>query len=185
MRRLCYCTGSGSTMVRSENFRDGYLVPTSVGPKRADEIQPNTPATLSVPGVDADGLVVYTAKYGGSAGNDIFVSHETGETGPGHESRPLAVSFDPDDEDGRAIVVTFGTTSGGFTMLPTAQQIADLVSAEAVLLDVVMVEAGGDGTGDAGVIDPTYLGGGADDGDWRKFNVNGGDCMRVNAVEVI
>lgn len=184
MRRFYFCSDDGLHCLRSENFKDDMLVMTNVGKRRADELQGSTKASLIVPGaLDATGNVTYTARHGGLAGNTIFVEHETGESGVGHEYRSLGVSVDINDEDGVRVVVTFGTTGGGFIITPTAQQVADVVNAAPALADLFSASPGG--TGDVAVSEPTYLAGGLDDGDWRKFNVPGGNCLRINTVEVI
>lgn len=185
MRRFYYCDNSDSvSRLRMEIFKDNMLVPSNIGSKRADEFVGCTKAQLVVNGaVGATGDVTYTSRHGGTCGNNIFVEQTTGELGVGHESRALAITVDLEDEDGISILITYGTTSAGATITPTAQQIATLVNQEPLLAEVVSAASGG--SGDAGVIEATYLDGGLDDGDWRKFNVNGGNCLRVNTVEVI
>jgi len=160
------------------------MVPTGIGAKRADALVGSTKASLTVPGLHgATGDVVYTAIHGGIAGNSIFIEYEIGETGDEHLSRALAVSVDLEDEDGVRVVVTFGTTGAGFTITPTAQQVADVVNADVTLQE--LLEAVPAGTGDTGPVDPVYFSGGIEDGDWRKFNVKDGTCLRINTVEVI
>jgi hypothetical protein len=184
MRRLYYCSADGLSCLRSETFKDDTLIRTNVGERRADTLQGSTKASLTVLGaIDSSGDVTYTARHGGSAGNNIFVEHEPGDTGTGHEFRQLAVLVDTADEDGVRVVVTYGTTGGGFTIIPTAQQIADAVNADPDFAAILVATPGG--SGDASTIDPTYLSDGADDGDWRKFNVRGGNCLRISTVEVI
>jgi hypothetical protein len=184
MRRLCYCSDDGVNVLRYEVFSEETLVPTNVGSKRADLLQGCTKSSLVVPGfINALGNVTYTARHGGAGGNRIFVEHQTGSTGPEHASRPLAASADTNDEDGIRLVVTFGTTGGGFSIRPTAQQVVDAVNGSPTASALVTVVPGG--TGDAGVIVPTYLTGGLDDGDWRKFTVHRGTCLRINTVEVV
>jgi hypothetical protein len=186
MRRLYFCSEDGSQVIRSESFADDYLVPTSVGGKRSDTLQGATKATLTIPGATGvDGDVVYTSWHGGSGGDNFFVEHTVGETGEGFESRAHAVLFDPDNEDGMAIAVVFGTTSGGATIVPTAQQVADLVNGKAELAQVTTAAVGGTGNANVGELVPTYLQGGTDNGDWRKFNDIRGVCRRINTVEVI
>lgn len=184
MRRFYFCSADGLSCLRTETFKDDMLVTTSVGKKRADELQGCTKASLTVAGASAStGDVTYTARHGGAAGNTIFVEHETGLSGVEHAYRALAVAVDTQDEDGVRVVVTFGTTGGGYIITPTAQQVADVVNASPDLVDLLVASPGG--TGDVGLVEPTYLGGGADDGDWRKFNVARGSCLRINTVEVI
>jgi hypothetical protein len=184
MRKLCFCSATGLDVVRSETFQDDALVPTNVGTKRADQLQGSTKARLVVPGlVNAQGSVTYTAKQGGAIGNKVFIEQTTGQVGSSFPGRTLAASVDLADEDGFRVVVTFGTTGSGASIRPTAQQVANLVNAAPVIRDLVVATAGG--SGDVGLISPTYLTGGADDGDWRKFNVKRGDCLRINTVEVM
>jgi len=184
MRRLYFCSKDGSRVVRTETFPDDYAVPTNMGGKRADALQGSSKATLVAPGATgATGNVTYTARHGGSSGNNIFIEHTPGETGAEHPDRPLEVIVDLEDVDGISVMVVFGTTSSGFTIVPTAEQVANAINTKAELRDVVAAASGG--TGDVGVVDPTYLGGGSDNGDWRKFNVYGGDCLRINTVEVV
>lgn len=184
MRRFYFCSADGLTCMRSETLKDDTLVMTNIGKRRADELQGSTKASLTVPGkTGATGNVTYTARHGGSAGNRVFVEHETGPSGVGHEFRQLGATVDTGDEDGIRVVVTFGTTGGGYIITPTAQQVANAVNAAPSLVDILTATPGG--TGDVGTIEPTYLAGGLDDGDWRKFNVSGGNCLRINTVEVI
>lgn len=184
MRKLCYCSDDGPYVVRSETFPDDALVPTNVGSRRADQLQSSAKASLSVGGhASVTGDVLYTAKQGGTCGNSIYIEQTPGNVGGSAPSRALAASADLNDDDGIRIVVTFGTTSLGASIRPTAQQIADMVNATNVVRDLIQATPGG--TGDAGTIVPTYLGGGLDDGDWRKFNVKRGDCLRINTIEVI
>ncbi len=186
MQRLYYCSEDGSKLLLSETFADDYLVPTSIGGKRADALQASSKASLAAAGaVDVNGDVTYTSFHGGSGGNNIFIEQVVGATGLGNESRSLGVTFDPSDVNGMAVVVVFGTNVGGATVVPTSQQVADLVNAEFELSEFVTAVAGGTGSGGVGVLDPTYLGGGANDGDWRKFNDVRGSCRRVNAVKVV
>jgi hypothetical protein len=185
MRRFYFCSADGLTCLRSETFKNDMLVMTNIGKKRADELQGSTKASFVAPGklVGPGGEVTYTARHGGSAGNAIFVEHEEGESGFEHAYRALAVAVDTEDESGIRVTITFGTTGGGYIITPTAQQIADVVNAAPELAEILTATAGG--TGDAVPLDPSYLSGGADDGDWRKFNVQGGNCLRINTVEVI
>jgi len=184
MRRLFFCSADGLMILRSEIFADDMLVPTNVGSKRADMLIGSTKASLTLPGaVNASGDVTFTAKHGGSSGNSIFVGYEIGETGAVHLSRSLAVAVDLQDEDGISVLVTFGTTGAGFTITPTAQHVADVMNADPAVQDILVATP--NGTGDVGAIDPTYFIGGADDGDWRKFNVKNGTCLRINTIEVI
>ena len=184
MRRFYFCSSDGLTCLRSETLKDDMLVKTNVGMVRADALQGSTKASLTIVGAqDSSGDVTYTAVHGGTGANTFFVEHEVGETGPEFPHRQLAVTLDPDDEDGARFVVTFGTTGGGFTITPTAQQVADLISNDPIVSEHLIAAPGG--TGDVGVSDPTYLTGGKDDGDWRKFNVRGGNCLRINTVEVV
>lgn len=184
MRKLCYCSETGLDVVRSETFQDDALVPTNVGTRRADQLQGSSKASLVVPGlINALGNVTYTARQGGACGNRVFVEQTTGSTGSSFPGRTLAVSSDLHDEDGIRITVTFGTTGSGASIRPTAQQVANLLNADLVVKGLILATPGG--SGDVGVIAPTYLAGGADDGDWRKFNVKRGDCLRINTVEVM
>lgn len=185
MQRLYYCSEDGSRVLRSETFADDYLVPTSIGGKRADALQASTQSSLVVTGaVDINGRVTYTAFHGGSGTNNIFVEHTAGATGSGNENRPLIMTFDPNDENGLAVVVTFRTDGSGITVTPSSQQVADIINVPA-LAEVVIAAAGGTGVGDADLLAPTYLGGGADVGDWRKFNDVRGSCRRVNTIKVV
>lgn len=184
MRRFYFCSADGLTCLRTEVLKDTMLVMTNIGKREAQDLQGSTKATLLVPGkTGSTGDVTYTARHGGTGPNSFFIEHEVGDTGPEHLSRPLAVSVDTEDEDGVRIVVTFGTTGAGATITPTAQEVATVVNAASYLQELVSASPGG--TGDAGFVTPTYLEGGLDDGDWRKFNVSGGNCLRVNTVEVI
>jgi hypothetical protein len=184
MRKLCYCSDDGSRVARFETFPDDAQVPTNVGTKRADMLQGSTKATLVAPGhANPSGSVTYTAKHGGVAGNRLFVEQTPGATGAEHASRPLSVTVDPNDEDGVRVLVTFATTGGGFSIRPTAQQVSTLLNSTPAVVEFVSATPGG--TGDVATMPPTYLVGGLDDGDWRKFNVHGGGCLRINSVEVL
>jgi len=186
MRRFYFCSADGIAVLRSENFADDYLVPSNMGGKRADSFVGSAKSSLEVPGaINDDGKVTYTAWHGGVSGNTLFVEHTSGVTGPGNESRALDAAIDLNDVNGISVVLTFGTTSGGFTLIPSSQQVADVINGKAVLQDFITATAGGTGTGSVDVLTPTYLGDGADDGDWRKFNDVIGSCRRVNTVEVV
>jgi hypothetical protein len=184
VRKFYYCSDTGPTVIRFETFPDDALVLTNVGIKRADQLQGSTKASLIAPGlVNAFGRVVYTTRHGGSYGNRIFVEQTTGTVGEAHPSRPHAATIDTSDEDGVSIVVTFGTTIDGVSVRPTANEIAGLINTHPVISEFVVAASGG--AGDVGLIDSTYLSGGADIGDWRKFNVKHGVCLRINTIEVM
>jgi len=115
-------------------------------------------AALTVPGVDANGDVTYSAKFPGQQGNLVAVTHEVGATGAGNESRALAVVV----THGLAptVVVTFGTDGVGDSVVPDANALKALLDADADLARHATVAVGGTGASGVGAIASTVLAGG-------------------------
>lgn len=180
MRRFCYCDPETGEVLRFENFQDYHEIETALGTKPAADIVGCTKATITIPGPTVDGNVVYTARHGGKAGNNIRVEHREGQEGPEHKDRLLTVS-----RDGFSVVVTFGTDSAGNILVPTATNVVDLIAGDESASDLLSASFGGGGGGAVTPAPPMPLIGGKDDGDWRKFRDKGGNCRRVNTVEVI
>lgn len=181
MRRFCYCDSDTGEVLRFETFPDNHQVPTAVGTKLASQIEPCTKATITFPGATGNnGKMIYTAKHGGKVGNKIRVEHVAGEEGPEHINRLLEVVC-----DGFDISVNFGTDEYGNILVPTAANVADLINNDEAASRLVSAATDGDGDGEVPTAPLVPLIGGKDDGDWRKFRDKGGNCRRVNTVEVI
>lgn len=180
MRRFCYCDPATGKVLRFESFRDHHEIDTALGKKRAGDVVGCSKASITIPGSTVDGNVIYTARHGGKVGNNIRVEHREGPDGPGHVDRLLTVS-----RDGLSVVVTFGTDGAGNIMVPTAANVADLIAGDEDVGSIISASFGGGGGGEVNPAPPMPLIGGKDDGDWRKFGDRGGNCRRVNTVEVI
>lgn len=163
--RLTFCIdGVCSSLVVS--IPDTAVMSLSDGTtKVANQIVGCTKASLQVDGADANGHVIYTASCGGDHGNGIVVEHTTGATGVGHEDRPLLVER---VGGGKQLRVTFGTDANGNSVLPAAQAVVDAVTAAADI-SFVTATSSGTGLGLAGLVGPTNLAGGLDDGDWVRL----------------
>jgi hypothetical protein len=104
----------------------------------------------------ANGTVTYVAARSGSHGNAHSIEVKVGTTGAGHESRALAVTRAVD-----AITVTFGTDSGGNSVVPTALQVATLINSNySLALQHMNAVPSGDGSGQVATVAQTNLSGG-------------------------
>jgi len=160
----------------SAGYPDTKLVKLTRGMVRADEVNGASPASLAVPGADADGLVTYSAA-GGRWGNEITVEHLEGATGAGNEDRALEVVL-----VGKAVTVTFGTDGGGASVLPTA---GEVVAALAAVTELVSAVAGGTGASAAGLLAATNLAGGENDGDYICVGPSGRFALQVNTRKAV
>jgi hypothetical protein len=160
----------------SAGYPDDQLVQTTRGMIRADSVNGATPASLAVPGADADGLVTYSAA-GGRWGNEITVEHLEGATGAGNESRALEVVL-----VGKAVTVTFGTDGGGASSAPTA---GEVVAALGAVTELVSAVAGGTGASAAGLAAAANLAGGENDGDHLCVGPAGRFSVQVNTRKAI
>jgi hypothetical protein len=162
----------------SQTSPNTAMILTALGHKRADTLVDCTQASYQVNGQDANGHVLYTAKYGGLCGNGVRVRHVVGGTGPGYESRALAVAV-----IGRDVTVTFGTNGGGVSVVPTATQVAAVIAGSSDAMALLSAAAQGTGAGLAGETSYENLQNGADDGDSLKFLGNPNVCRRINLRE--
>lgn len=150
-------------------------VPTDGGAKNASAVAAHERASDTIVGQNANGSILYTAAHGGAAGNNIQVEHAVGATGAGNENRALAVAWSGDD-----CTVTFGTDGAGASVIPTAQEIVDLLTPDPVSSDKITPSLPGDGTGLAGT-GTTSMTGGADGGDLLLWE---GGAYRVTGRDV-
>jgi hypothetical protein len=162
-------------------YQDGSQVPTNLGKKAVETIYGSTKAFLHLHGQGgaANASVTYLAVHGGAwANTKITVEHTSGQTGAGHEDRPLAISV-----SGYAISVTFATDEDGASVQPTANQVADAVNAHGEASQLVTASVSGDGEGQAILHAPNGLGGGRNDGCYLCI-CSGRYNVLVNTVEV-
>jgi len=179
MRSFYFCDRSTCEAVSVLTAADTASLNTSNGMVQADAITAASQASLTAPGADVNGDVLYTSKLGGLCMNGITVAHAEGDTGIGHESRALAAAWAD-----KTLTVTFGTDGAGASVVPTAAEIQTVVNA----LDPCAVTASLPGTGASvsALMAQTPLVGGNDDGTWLKFAASGGPmCHMVGLVEVI
>ena len=180
MRRLWYCDNNTATVSMFENFEDSYDVPTAMGTKTASSLVGSDKASITIPGINTDGGITYTARHGGKLGNSLRITHETGDQGPGHPDRPMVVT-----RDGMHVIVTYGTNGSGTALTPTSGDVEALVAANQDISNYIVAAAEGTGTGSVNLAPAMPLIGGADTGDWRKFSGPQGICRRINTVEVV
>lgn len=157
---------------------DDSMLLTNVLRKRADSLASCAAASL-VTG-SGDGEVTYTSKYGGIRWNGCTVEHTAGPTGPGNESRPLGVTVTE-----LVVTVAFGTDSGGNSIIPIANQVADLINNDPEASDILVAAAGGAGTSQVAALGATPLAGGLDNGDYLKFEGIPPMVCRINLVEIV
>ena len=180
MRRFWYCDRDTAKVTSFESFADTQHVPSAMGTKLARDFAGSAKARITIPGLDANGGVIYTARHGGTTGNNLRVSHATGLLGGNYANRPLAATI-----DGFNLVITYGTDGAGESVCPTAAAVAALVNGDSGIKDYIEATFEGTGAGLTSAAPSVPLVGGLDNGDWRKFPGSGGICRRVNTVEVI
>ena len=175
---LYVCHPDGSTCLKTV-APDAALLDTALGKIRADTLQGGGKASVTLPGADADGDVLYTARHGGTQGNDIMVAHQTGPTGAGNENLPLRTSL-----VGRQLTILFATDGAGASITPTATQVETMVNADPDGSSQVVAAAQGTGASLVTTASLTPLTGGADTGHFIKFNTKPPSVARVNTVEI-
>ena len=176
-RKFTLCSSEGA-LLSTVSAADDSMMLTNMGRKRADSLTGSTPASVSLG--SGDGEVAYAAKYGGLISNEARIEHVAGDTGPGHESRALGVGVNDME-----VSVVFATDGSGNSIVPTSQQVADLVNADPDASEVLVATAGGTGLGQVATQGITPLTGGLDDGDHLKFEGNPPVCCRINLAEVV
>jgi len=118
-------------------------------------VTPKPKASLVIEGVDAGGLLDVKAVDGGVAGNSIRFALTVGATGPGNENRPLRMTIANDD-----MSVVFATDGAGASVVPTAQEVSDLVAMWPQAGDRIVASCPMGGQGQVGTIALTNLTGG-------------------------
>ncbi len=176
-RKLTLLDKNGAVLCTIGTADDSMLL-TNVLRKRADSLSANSPASIAIG--SGDSAVTYSSRYGGLCWNACTVEHTPGPTGSGNENRPLGVSV-----VGVALTVSFGTDGNGDSIVPTANQVRDLVNGDPDASAVMIATAGGTGAGQAATQAPTTLSGGLDNGDWLKFEGLPPTVCRISKVEIV
>jgi len=114
-------------------------------------------AGLTAAGADSDGGVAYRSQVASPTEADITVEHSVGATGSGNESLALRITV-----TGRAILIEFGTDGAGVSIVPTATQVADLVTADTDASALVAATAQGTGSSTVAAKSATNLVGAED-----------------------
>jgi hypothetical protein len=151
--------------------------PTPNGSIQVQSFVASTAATKTVVGaVSPNGDLLFTAKHGGIIGNGLRVELTAGATGAGNENRTLDCVV-----SGLDYSIVFGTDGAGASVVPTAQQVEDMIAAHTDELVAGRIEAvaQGDGSGAVQVTAYTNLEGGADDGTQWKTSFGTHRCSRV------
>lgn len=159
---------------------DSAMLQTPTDLKQADQLVGCTKASLTIPGQNANGDVVYTSKYGGLCMNEIQIRHQPGQGGSVWTNRPLLFSI---SDDMHMITITFATNAQGVIQVPTAAQVV-AVCAAAQNSPIVAV-AGGDGSGLVSAQVYTHLAGGLFDGDQLKIGGHVPVCLHVALKDTI
>ena len=106
------------------------------------------------------------ARYGGTHGNSISFQCLIGETGQGHEYRPLSIEM-----RGLTVTVVFGTDAVGASVSPTTSDVAQLINSDPDVSDVVVAKRTFHEVMNESEM-PCYLSGGKDNGEWVQSPVD-------------
>ena len=179
-RRLHFCDALGATW-KELVYPDNEFVPTAMGELQADQLAGSTKALITVIGAggDPDGNVDVSARHGGSLGNSLRFSIETGPTGAGNENLLLRAS-----RVGSDISVFFATDGAGASITATAQQVADTITNDADASGYLTAVPGGTGAANAGTSTIANLLGGVNYGEHYKIDGRPPSLVRINTVDV-
>ena len=114
---------------------------------------PALKAGLTIPGVDSNGGVIYTAQAAGTAGNSIRVAHVVSGT-----STPLSISVSGND------ITVHVQTDGSSLAISTAAQVVTAIGLSAPATALVTATATGSGASVVGAQALTFMAGGSNGG---------------------
>ena len=141
-----------------------HMEATAMPSTQCGNQRPASALSGSTKAVLVDGDLTWQAAYGGLWANKIRIIQTAGDTGAGHENRPLGINADVGDE---IVTVVFATDGAGASAPPTpAEIVAELAGEPGADLLVVAIDGGPTPATELNQM----LAGGLDDGDWLRVN---------------